>query len=276
MLPSAVATFVPSAVGKIFGNHCPSWGFSEGLIMNNYMFSNNHVWHSEHGPDPLYELQKGQFPRPGPAANVSTPVFWLPNCSDGREFETLGREGSGTFVGVWNTICQPLSVCGNLPAVMLYWWHAGPYFFLLKPRGDTIPLSISGNQGTGGSGKSDLMFQTGALSLDAGGKAEGTVRINLGQHVIIAAVSSVLDRLLQRTTAWVGPCPLLKPVPLPPVDSAAPAFPPVNPTEFRACCLQPKRWAAQGGPLWRRGLVFYKVNVVSLSCALSRACKAPG
>lgn len=124
-LPSAVATFVPSAVGKIFGNHCPSWGFSEGLIMNNYMFSNNHVWHSEHGPDPLYELQKGQFPRPGLAANVSMPVFWLPNCSDGGEFETLGREGSGTFVGVWNTICQPLSVCGESPssyAVLVTCW----------------------------------------------------------------------------------------------------------------------------------------------------------
>lgn len=102
---------------------------------------------------------------------------------------------------------------GNLLAVILYWWHAGPYFLLLKPRGDIFPLAISGNQGTGGSGKSDLMLQTVALSLDTGSKAEGTVRINLGQHAIIAMVSNILARLLQRTTAWVGSCPFLKPVP---------------------------------------------------------------
>lgn len=81
-LPSAVATFVPSAVGKIFGNHCPSWGFSEGLIMNNYMFSNNHVWHSEHGPDPLYELQEGSVSSTRPcsqceyASLLIAELFW--------------------------------------------------------------------------------------------------------------------------------------------------------------------------------------------------------
>lgn len=57
-----------------------------------------------------------------------------------------------------------------------------------------------------GSGQSDWMLLTRALSLEPGNKAKGTIRINLGQHIRIAVVSDILVRLFQRTTVWVGPC----------------------------------------------------------------------
>lgn len=50
-------------------------------------------------------------------------------------------------------------------------------------------------------------------------------------------------------------------------------FLPISPTGLGACCLQPEPWVTQGSPLWRGGLVFYKVNGISLSQALPGPAK---
>lgn len=143
---------------------------------------------------------------------LSAELLWWPH-----KFETLERKCRGPFVSVGNTTSKSLSVLGGggIPlALLLYWRLAGPYFILLTSWGDIFLLSISwwpGHRQDLGSVLTGALLLTGALSLEPGGKAEGTVRTNEGQH---AAVSDILARLLQSSTVWVPlVLPFSKPVP---------------------------------------------------------------
>ena len=131
---------------------------------------------------------------------LSVGLLWWPH-----KFESLERKWRGPSVTVGNTTSKPLSVWGggNPLALLLYWRLAGPYFILLTPWGDIFLLSISwwpGHRQDLGTVLTGALLVTGALSLEPGGKAEGTVRINEGQH---AAVSDILARLLQSSRVWV-------------------------------------------------------------------------